>query len=142
MLFPHRLIFDDFPTSYHSDMQWWELANKTQVMQLSDFPKGFQPIVQSIDTWFISRKIGMLFEANVMGGKLMMTTMDISSNLDKRIAARQMRHSILRYMNSDKFSPRHTLDVQLIEDLFTKEAPKVDMFTKQSPDELIPKKNR
>ena len=84
----------------------------------------------------------MLFEANVMGGKLMMTTMDISSNLDKRIAARQMRHSILRYMNSDKFSPRHTLDVQLIEDLFTKEAPKVDMFTKQSPDELIPKKNR
>ena len=135
-------VFDDFPTSYHSDMQWWELANKTQVMQLSDFPKGFQPIVQSIDTWFISRKIGMLFEANVMGGKLMMTTMDISSNLDKRIAARQMRHSILRYMNSDKFSPRHTLDVQLIEDLFTKEAPKVDMFTKQSPDELIPKKNR
>jgi hypothetical protein len=53
-----------------------------------------------------------------------------------------MRHSILRYMNSDKFSPRHTLDVQIIEDLFTKEAPKVDMFTKQSPDELIPKKNR
>ena len=116
--------------------------NKAQVMQFSDFPKGFQPIVQSIDTWFISRKIGMLFEANVHGGKLMMTTMDLSSDLDKRIAARQMRHSILRYMNSDKFNPQHTLDIKLIKDLFTKKATEVEMFTKQSPDELIPKKNR
>jgi hypothetical protein len=143
LLIDHRHpALADFPTEYHSDMQWWELVNKAQVMQFSDFPKGFQPIVQSIDTWFISRKIGMLFEANVHGGKLMMTTMDLSSDLDKRIAARQMRHSILRYMNSDKFNPQHTLDINLIKDLFTKKATEVEMFTKQSPDELIPKKNR
>ena len=40
-----------------------ELLNKAQVMQFTDFPATFQPTVQSIDTWFISRKIGMLFEA-------------------------------------------------------------------------------
>ncbi len=135
-------VFSDFPTDYHSDLQWWELVNKAQVMQFSDFPEDFQPLVQSIDTWFISRKIGMLFEANVLGGKLMMTSMDIDRNLDRRIVARQMRHSILRYMNSPAFRPAYTLDASLIEDLFTKTAPKVDMFTKESPDELIPKKNR
>lgn len=134
-------IFDLFPTDYHSDMQWWELVNRAQVMQFTDFPMDFQPLVQSIDTWFISRKIGMLFEANVGKGKLVMTTMDIANNLDKRIVARQMRESILAYMQSDAFKPQWTFDPQLIADLFTKVAGDVNMFTKDSPDELKPALN-
>lgn len=132
-------ILNGFPTDYHSDLQWWELVNKAPVMQFDEFPANFQPIVQSIDTWFLSRKIGMLFEANVLGGKLVMTTMDISSDLDRRIVARQMRASILDYMRSGQFSPQQTLDPQVVSDLFTKTAPKVDMFTNDSPDELKPK---
>ena len=135
-------IFDLFPTEYHSNLQWWELLNKAQVMQLSEFPADFQPLVQSIDTWFLSRKLGMLFEANVLGGRLVMTTMDITSNLDERIVARQMRASILRYMNSGRFQPQHTIAPELITDLYEKTAPPVNMFTKDSPDELIPKTNR
>ena len=133
-------IFSLFPTDYHSDLQWWELVNKAQVMQFTDFPADFQPLVQSIDTWFISRKIGMLFEANVLGGKLVMTTMDITNNLDKRIVARQMRASILNYMNSDKFRPTADIAPERISDLFTKTAGAVNMYTKDSPDELKPKK--
>lgn len=132
-------IFDLFPTDYYSDLQWWELVNKAQVIQFSEFPADFQPLVQSIDTWFISRKIGMLFEANVLGGKLVMTSMDITGNLDHRVAARQMRASILHYMLSDKFKPHYNIDPQLITDLFTKTAPAVNMYTKDSPDELKPK---
>ena len=135
-------IFDIFPTEYHSNLQWWELVNKAQVMQFDMFPDDFQPLVQSIDTWFLSRKIGMLFEANVLGGRLVMTTMDISSDLDHRIVARQMRASILRYMNSDRFRPAMTIEPQLIADLYTKTAPPINTFTKDSPDELIPKTNR
>ena len=131
-------IFDLFPTDDHSDMQWWELVNRAQVMQFTDFPKDFQPLVQSIDTWFVSRKIGMLFEANVGKGKLVMTTMDITRNLDKRIVARQMRESILHYMQSDKFQPQWTIDVERVADLFTKVAGDVNMYTKDSPDELKP----
>jgi hypothetical protein len=134
-------IFDLFPTDYHSDLQWWELVNKAQVMQFTDFPADFQPLVQSIDTWFLSRKIGMLFEANVLGGKLIMTTMDITSNLNQRLAAHQMRASILHYMNSDQFKPAFTIEPQLISDLFTKVAPPVNSFTNDSPDELKPKIN-
>ena len=131
-------IFDLFPTEYHSDMQWWELVNRAQVMQFTDFPTEFQPLVQSIDTWFVSRKIGMLFEANVGKGKLVMTTMDITNNLDKRIVARQMREAILTYMQSDKFKPKWTIESQQISDLFTKVAGDVNMFTNDSPDELKP----
>ncbi len=130
--------FSLFPTDTHSDMQWWELVNNAQVMQFTNFHRDFQPIVQSIDTWFVSRKIGMLFEANVGNGKLMMTTMDITSNLDKRIAARQMRRSILNYMNSNSFQPTWDVRKELVKELFTKVAGEVDMFTKDSPDELKP----
>lgn len=132
-------IFDLFPTDYHSDYQWWELVNRGQVMQFTDFPKDFQPLVQSIDTWFVSRKIGMLFEAKIGKGRLVMTTMDICNNLDKRIVARQMRESILHYMHSDKFAPQWTLDAGLVSDLFSKVAGDVNMFTNDSPDELKPK---
>lgn len=131
-------VFDDFPTDDHSDLQWWELVNKAQVMQFTDFPADFQPLVQSIDTWFVSRKIGMLFEAQVGRGKLIMTTMDVTHDLDRRIVARQMLYSILTYMQSDKFQPRWQIDSQRISDLFTKVAGEVDMFTNESPDELKP----
>ena len=135
-------LFREFPTEYHSNLQWWELLNRAPVMQFTRFPEGFQPLVQSIDTWFLSRKIGMLFEANVLGGKLMMTTMDLTSQLEERPVARQMRKAIYDYMNSDQFRPQATVTPEQIQTLFTVEAGKVDSYTKDSPDELKPKINR
>lgn len=138
---PKHPLFRHFPTEYHSNLQWWELLNRAQVMQFTDFPAGFQPTVQSIDTWFVSRKIGMLFEANVLNGKVMMTSMDITSQPDKRIVARQMHKAILDYMNSDQFRPQFTVTPQQISDLFTKVAGAVKSYTNESPDELKPKIN-
>ena len=96
-------------------------------------PATFQPTVQSIDTWFISRKIGMLFEAKVLNGKLMMTSMDITSQPEKRIVARQMHKAILNYMNSDAFRPADKIAPELIQALFTKVAGDVKSYTKDSP---------
>ena len=132
-------LFKEFPTDEWSNLNWWELLNKAQVMNLSEMPKEYQSPIQPIDTWHVSRKLGMLIEAKVLKGKLLMTTMDITHELDQRVVARQMRHAILSYMNSDAFTPTLTLTPQLITDLFEKEAPAVNMFTKDSPDELKPK---
>ena len=132
-------LFKEFPTEYHSNLQWWELLNKAQVMQFTNFPGNFQPIVQSIDTWFISRKLGVLFEANVLNGKLMMTSMDITSQPEKRVVARQMYKAILDYMNSDGFRPSATVSLEQVQELFTKVAGNVKSYTKDSPDELKPK---
>ena len=68
-----------------------------------------------------------------------MTTMDITHELDSRLVARQMRSAIISYMNSKDFQPTITLDPKVIKNLFDKEAPKVNMFTNESPDELKPK---
>jgi hypothetical protein len=108
-------------------------------MNLSEFPADYQPPMQPIDTWHVSRKCGMIIEANVLGGKLLMTTIDITSNLRNRLVARQLRKSIINYMKSNDFKPTITLDESVIRNLYEKEAQKVDMFTKDSPDELKPK---
>jgi hypothetical protein len=135
----HPLFKYGFPTDDWSNLNWWELLNRAQVMNLMELPKDYQPPIQPIDTWHVSRKLGMLIEANVLKGKLLMTTMDIDRDLDRRVVARQMRQAILSYMQSDDFKPSLTLDPQVITDFFTKDGPQVSMFTKESPDELKPK---
>ncbi|MDD3488580.1 MAG: beta-glucuronidase [Paludibacter sp.] len=129
-------VFKNFVTESWGNMQWWELINRTQTMLLTDFPKGFQPIVQPIDTWFVNRKLAMLFEAKVGNGKLMMTSMDIENQLNERPVAAQLRYSILNYMNSQAFRPEQTVDIQQIKDLYEKTAAPINFFTKGSPDEL------
>lgn len=132
-------LFSRFPTDNWSNLNWWKLLNKAQVMNLRDFPATYQPPIQPIDTWHISRKLGMLVEANVLGGRLLMTTMDIDNSLQSRPVARQMRKAIIEYMESDDFRPSISLNPQVITNLFEKEAPAVNMFTNDSPDELKPK---
>ena len=68
-----------------------------------------------------------------------MTTMDIDRDLEHRLVARQMRAAILRYMESADFKPSLSISIDEIGDFFTREAPKVDMHTSDSPDELKPK---
>lgn len=132
-------LFRNFPTDDWANLNWWELLNKAQVMNLREFPKDYQPAIQPIDTWHVSRKLGMMIEAKVGKGKLLMTTMDVTSNLEHRLVANQMRYAILKYMMSDDFQPSMEVDKQVIEILFTKSAPAVNMFTNDSPDELKPK---
>jgi hypothetical protein len=133
---PHHPVFKDFPTQYHSNLQWAELVNKAQAMQLSGFPQGFQPLVQHIDTWFLSRKIGALLEANVGKGKLMMTSLDLQKDLEKRPVARQLLSSVLQYMNSSKFCPEVNVEPAQISELFTKHSEVPYFHTLNTPDEL------
>ena len=135
----HPLFKYGFPTDNWSNLNWWELLNKAQVMNLMELPKDYQSPIQPIDTWHVSRKLGMLIEARVMKGKLLMTTMDITTDMEHRLVARQMRKAILHYMQSRDFNPSLVLDVQTIRDFYTKQAPKINMFTNDSPDELKPK---
>lgn len=134
-------VFRYFPTDDWQNLNWWELTNRAQVMNLAEFPADYQPVVQPIDTWHVSRKLGMLVEARVLNGRLLMTTLDIIRQLDSRPVARQLRYSILRYMQSPDFQPTATLSVDVIRHLYDREAPRIDMFTNDSPDELKPKLN-
>ncbi|MNX43315.1 Beta-galactosidase [compost metagenome] len=134
---PKHPAFSEFPTDDHSDMQWWEIVNKAQVMNLEDFPSGFRPIVQPIDTWFLNRRLALIFEAKVGKGKLIVSSANLGPGKDESPAAKQLFFSLQRYMQSDKFGPRSEITFAMVKDLF--ESPSKEMFntyTKDSPDEL------
>ena len=135
----HPLFSHGFPTDDWANLNWWELLNKAQVMNLRELPSDYQSPIQPIDTWHVSRKLGMLIEARVLKGRLLMTTMEIARDLEHRPVARQMRQAILDYIQSDDFQPAITLAPETIWNLYTERAPSVNMFTNDSPDELKPK---
>lgn len=127
-------IFQDFPTDYYTEHQWWEVSNRAQCMNLQNFPEGFQPIVQPIDTWFLNRKLAMLYEANVGSGKLMVCSMDLETELAKRPVAMRLYNSLMSYMKSEEFSPQGIVDLEVVEELFEKKnRPAWDSFTNEIP---------
>lgn len=137
----HHPVFEDFPTSYHSDYQWWSIVHNAQIMHLEDFPQGFTPIAQPIDTWFMNRRLGLIFEAKVGNGKIIVTSADISDT-SSYPATKQLYQSIIKYMLSAKFDPKDNIDINVIKDLFISPSKETwDSFTKDSPDELKPIKN-
>ncbi|MET0570532.1 MAG: sugar-binding domain-containing protein [Pedobacter agri] len=130
----------NFPTENHSDLQWWEIVNKAQVMNLEDFPKGFKPIIQPIDTWFLNRKLALVLEAKVGKGKLIVSSANLSPDLKDSPAAQQLYFSLQNYMISDQFNPKYDVAYNTVKDIF--ESPskiQFNTFTKDSPDELKPK---
>ncbi len=135
---PYHPMFSNFPTDDHSNLQWWELVQNAQVMQLTDFPKGFQPLIQSIDTWFINRKLGMLFEAKTLNGKIVVCSADLKNNWKERPVAQQLYTSVVQYMQSNKFRPQFAVDIQNIQDIYRKAGERVKTYTSDAPDELKP----
>jgi hypothetical protein len=111
---PEHPVFDRFPTEYHSNWQWWDPITHSQVMILDHMPGVLRPLVQPIDTWFENRRLGLLFEAKVEGGKLMVCSIDLEHQLDERPVSGQLLESILSYMNSSGFDPEVEITPELI----------------------------
>ena len=137
---PKNPALASFPTESHSNMQWWEIVNKAQVMNLEDFPLGFKPIIQPIDTWFLNRKLALVLEAKVGKGKLIISSANLSPDLKDAPASQQLYYSLQQYMASSQFNPKFEVAYQTVKDLFEQPSKiQFDTFTKDSPDELKPK---
>jgi hypothetical protein len=137
---PEHPAFANFPTEFHSNLQWWEILDRQQVMNLELFPLKFKPLIQPIDTWFLNRRLAVLFEAKVGKGRLMVCSANLQNNLNDRPAARQLLHSLTKYMLSDKFNPKYNVDYAIVAELFEKKdrPPAIEFHTKQSTDDLKP----
>ena len=134
--------FADFPTSYHSDLQWWDIQNRSEVMLLEDFPIGFKPLVQPIDTWFLNRRLALIYEAKVGNGKIIVSSADLRPDID-RPSSRQLFHSLQKYMASDKFNPQSEVSFDVVKDVLVNPSKEqFKTYTKDSPDELKPNSNQ
>lgn len=114
---PEHEAFSDFPTDFYSNWQWWDITMNANAMDISSLPKELTPLIQVIDSYIINTKLAYLFECKAGKGKLMVSSINFTDNMDKRIASQQLKSSILKYMNSKTFSPALSLGFDQIEGL-------------------------
>ncbi|MBX6360594.1 MAG: glycoside hydrolase family 2 [Acidobacterium ailaaui] len=109
-----------FPTQYYSNWQWWDIVRHSRPMKMNDFPSTFKPIVQMIPDWNKNNKIGLIFEARVGDGKLLVTSIDLVHDMANRPVARQMLYSLKKYVSGKNFNPKIEIPSNLIDQLFKK----------------------
>ena len=109
--------FQNFPTSYYADWQWWDILNEATAVDLTAM-RTLTPIIQSIDTYEVNRKLGIAFEANAGKGKLFVLCVNPEKNKEERLAMRQLLTSVQEYVTSAQFNPEVTLPLHELDALF------------------------
>jgi hypothetical protein len=101
---PSLSLFNDFPTEFHADWQWWSILKNSRPLILDGTKKNYRPLVQVIDNINRNYKLGLIFEFRVGKGKLLVCAADLPAIADKP-EARQLHSSLLKYMSSKNFNP-------------------------------------
>ncbi len=91
-----------------------------------------RPVVRVIDDWFKNRRYGLVIEATVGKGKLLISAIDISQALPEQTVLNQFRKSILGYMNSAAFNPTAELDESKLSMMIVKPRPPKAAKSKKS----------
>ena len=121
-----------FPTEFHTNWQWWDVMTGSRQLVLDQTPPAFRPFLQVVDSFAHNRKLGLAFEARVGQGKILVTALDLVTDLEKRPATRQLRHSLMKYVASPSFNPSQVLEVEDLDRLF--EEPLIYRFRSEPKD--------
>ncbi|MDR2982759.1 MAG: hypothetical protein LBV12_10990 [Puniceicoccales bacterium] len=113
----HRALAK-FPTDSALDWQWQELCRDAHGFLLNDLPKDYRPIIQPVHDFHYGGKLGSLFEVRVGKGRLLVSGYDITTNLETRPAARQLRSSLVAYASSPQFLPATSLEESAFRKIF------------------------
>jgi len=110
--------FKEFSTDFYTGWQWWEIISHARILNLDGSPGDSRPLVQMIDTYDRCLKEGILFEAQVGKGRLLMAAIDFDKDIARRPATRQLLHSLKRYAASAEFDPVSSLSADALKGFF------------------------
>lgn len=114
LLDPSHPLWQNFPTEFHSNWQWWQMCKNCNPMILNATPSDYRPTLQVIDGIDRNYKLGLILEAKVGEGRLAICSIDLP-NLQQHPEARQLLACLYRYVESDSFDPEYELDIQTLE---------------------------
>ena len=109
----HHEAFAAFPTENHSNYQWWDAVTHARAMVIDDLEVG-EPLIRVIDDWFTNRSLALAFEAKVENGQMIVCSIDLLREVEGRPEARQLLHSLSRYMQGPSFYPVARLELRAI----------------------------
>jgi hypothetical protein len=114
---PDHPALKGFPTEFHSNWQWWDVLRPSRVLNLDGMQPQPEPIVRMIDSFIGNRCLSVLFEARLGKGRIMVTSLDLTTDLQNRLAARQLKQSLLEYAVSTSFNPKTAVTTDALDRL-------------------------
>ena len=121
--------FADFPTDMHSDWQWESIYKGAKGFYINDFPEEYKPIAQPVDDFHRNNKLAAIFEFKVGKGKLLVSGFNLSD--ENAPVARQLKSSLLKYMQSDSFAPTYEPKLDRLKDMFVYVEPLKGVVTQE-----------
>ena len=115
---PLHPALGEFPTEYFSNYQWQYAMSHSNAIILSSLPTTIQPIVRVIDDWFTNRPLALLFEVKLGKGKLLVSGIDFSKDIESRPEAQQLLFGLKKYMASKDFNPTVTVPAEKLSAMF------------------------
>lgn len=119
LLDPSNKAFALFPTSYHTDYQWWPVVtgvNGGRALILDDLA-GYKPLVQVVDNIARNHRLGLVCEFKVGKGRLLVCGTRLPDIAAQYPEARQFYRSLLAYAASKSFSPKTEVSVEKLQDM-------------------------
>ena len=110
-----------FPTDCHSDWQWFSVVTISQPVILDSLPKQLRPIVQVVDNLDRVHKLGLVFEAKVGAGRLLVCASDLLAA--DGIGARHLLGSLYDYVRSPQSDPAVELAPDVVQALLAVAVP-------------------
>ena len=107
--------FANFPTDTHSDWQWETIYKGAKGFYINDFPEAYKPIAQPVDDFHRNNKLAAIFEFKVGKGKLLVSGFSMKD--EKSPVARQLKNSLISYMESDHFKPSYEPRVERLQEM-------------------------
>lgn len=109
-------IFEDFLCEEYSTYPWWTIVMNSRSIILDALNNELNPMVRVIDNFERNHKLGLLFECNVLNGKLIVCSANYEK-LSNTIEGRTFLSSIFTYANSSDFKPTTKLELEELKQL-------------------------
>jgi hypothetical protein len=114
---PAHAALADFPTDAHSNWQWWHVMHRAAPLRLDLLPRSVDTIVRVIDDWHTARSLGLVIEARVGSGRLIVCGFELDGPAASDPVSRQLRRSLVAYAASPRFTPRTALSEEMVKAL-------------------------
>lgn len=108
-----------YPTSYHTDWQWFPVVSNSYPLIIDRLPKDYDPIIEVIDNVERNYRLALMLECNVGKGKLMILNADMKKAAEYP-EGEWLLQSVKEYMASKECKPVLTLSEQQLINLLTK----------------------
>lgn len=92
----------EFPSDFYSTPQWWDIIENSRSTILDG--SKIEPIVSTIDNFERNHNLGLIYEAKVYNGNLLVCTSELN-NMENNIIAKWLLYSLAAYGRSEDFKP-------------------------------------